>query len=1262
MPTVNAVVRWSDNTKQLTANLKEGIETTDKFKQAVDRTAKAIGGEGLFAAANKTAAAIQQLGGVTKLTAAEQERYNALFDKAIQKAQAMGEAVPAAWHEIAAATKSGHSEWDSFQSSFNPKEAIESPLNAATGAAKAFAGSLGPIGAIGTVIVTTLAAAGAMLFKFATEAAHVGGELDDLSETTGIAVPKLSGLKFAADVAGQGMDTVSNAIFKLQQNIGQGGEQIARGFNRIGLSLEQIRDLNPEDQFIQIAHAISGIQDPAQRAAAAVELFGKQGRDLLPLLSQDLEALTEQSKALGFTWSAEEAKAAEEFEMKSKQLQITLGNITTLIGKELIPLLNQTLDISNWTVAKFLAFGPLPDALQGLKQAGLLLKYIEERFGAIKVPEIGSPFKDVANAKQDIEAATRAIADEGIALDILTNHLKQAKDAVIPLTASQREWAITLDKGGFSAKAIAEDLTRMANGATVSETAVKNFLEANKKSAQEADKHAEAIKKLNEALNKLGSVLPGLRESLGRLDSTELESIKDWIKLQAELDKVEQHSFAASFGMRSIADSIEKVGGKTDDIEKLKEKLKELNTFVVIVQHSWADLANDLLQSFPQILQQAFTGGGGFQGAAKAFGSRIGGDISASMWSRIADSSGSNFFDSALGKMLGNAVPIIGSLLGPLISKLFSIGGPSKQELEGRDVEATFEKQFGSFEKMQAAIAKAYIATGKSAEDANRDIEAMFAAEKQGGEATAEAIKKITDQMNLQQAAAQALPQILNDLSGGLNSVTSLASTLGADDQAGFDRLSRLVNTTVETMRAAGKSEAEIFAAITPSLDQLAEAQKKMGFQASGALAELLKFREFDAANKEVAASIDGVNMMLSALGKTGRLTQQDFTDLTAIAVDGFDKMIAGGLSEDEALRRMQPTLQQIWELQQKGTLTVDENTQALLDQAEAQGMVGEEFKSTSDQMLDILKAIAIALGAELPDAAMKGAQKTKDAITKIGQQGESIDSALQDGIVTTLEQKFPDGASTADGAIADAFGNMGDAAHLFDQGLIAGVVTTLEDGMPRAAADGAVGTIDALEDVGEGADDTADEFERHLFPVLRDGLIDAAEDGVKGVIDALDEIPEDIDIGIHFDVDVPPDVSGDIGGGAATGGYMTPHGLQHFGFGGFVQPWTKPTGLDTQLVLAAPGELFLNAGQQERTLALMEAGILMARELVGSARGVSPQRVTVENHFHISAVDAKSFEDLARRNPRAIIDPLKTSTRRNTRGAHTDLSSLLRP
>jgi hypothetical protein len=61
-----------------------------------------------------------------------------------------------------------------------------------------------------------------------------------------------------------------------------GGKEAVQALSSIGLSAADFQGLSSSEQFTLIANAINGITDPAQRAAAAVAIFGKSGADLLP--------------------------------------------------------------------------------------------------------------------------------------------------------------------------------------------------------------------------------------------------------------------------------------------------------------------------------------------------------------------------------------------------------------------------------------------------------------------------------------------------------------------------------------------------------------------------------------------------------------------------------------------------------------------------------------------------------------------------------------------------------------------------------------------------------------------------------------------------------------------------------------------------------------------------------------------------------------------------------------------------------------------
>jgi hypothetical protein len=119
-------------------------------------------------------------------------------------------------------------------------------------------------------------------------ALDLGGELSDLSARTGETAGNLMLLRRAFDNSGAGADKVGPAINKLQkfmEDAAQGSEKNTEALTRLGLSYDDLKGKTPTEQMEMLAERISTIEDPAQRAAAAMQIFGKSGGELLPLLS-----------------------------------------------------------------------------------------------------------------------------------------------------------------------------------------------------------------------------------------------------------------------------------------------------------------------------------------------------------------------------------------------------------------------------------------------------------------------------------------------------------------------------------------------------------------------------------------------------------------------------------------------------------------------------------------------------------------------------------------------------------------------------------------------------------------------------------------------------------------------------------------------------------------------------------------------------------------------------------------------------------------
>lgn len=188
---------------------------------------------------------------------------------------------------------------------------------------------------------------------------------------------------------------------------------------------------------------------------------------------------------------------------------------------------------------------------------------------------------------------------------------------------------------------------------------------------------------------------------------------------------------------------------------------------------------------------------------------------------------------------------------------------------------------------------------------------------------------------------------------------TQVLVEAGVDGQNVLDRMGRLAVITFNNAIASGKSFTQALMEMGPGLDQLALALQNTGLHGSATLMKLLQFREFANQNKELIGSIDAVNQMLIGLGNTGQLDQATFNDLITTAEGLFERMVAGGLDSDSALRAMQPTLQTIWQLVTDNGLVVDQGTQSLLDQALAAGLVGDAHRDAMARVVIALESVA---------------------------------------------------------------------------------------------------------------------------------------------------------------------------------------------------------------------------------------------------------------------------------------------------------------
>lgn len=202
----------------------------------------------------------------------------------------------------------------------------------------AIAGMGAKLGVMGTAIGGSLVAAAA---KFAS----YGASLDDASRRTGVSAEQLSALAFAAEQSGTDMKTLEGGLLRMSKQL-SGSAPLSDGLQgslaALGLTLGDLQGKSPDQQFSRIAQAISQVSDPSRQSALAMEIFGKAGAKLLPLLKEGsggIAAMTEEAKRMGIVMSGEQVAAAAVLDDAWQKLQATFRGAVVQIGAALAPTL-----------------------------------------------------------------------------------------------------------------------------------------------------------------------------------------------------------------------------------------------------------------------------------------------------------------------------------------------------------------------------------------------------------------------------------------------------------------------------------------------------------------------------------------------------------------------------------------------------------------------------------------------------------------------------------------------------------------------------------------------------------------------------------------------------------------------------------------------------------------------------------------------------------------------------------------------------------
>ena len=183
----------------------------------------------------------------------------------------------------------------------------------------AAAGAVAGVAAIGAAAVK----AGKELGQLMMQAADAGDAIDKQSQKIGVSAEQYQILSYQAELSGTSISTIEKAASKL-------------------------KSAGSDMDVSEAIEKLASIQDPAERSAAAVEMFGaKTAQELTPLLNQGTEGLEEMAQAArdnGLVMSNEAVSASAQFQDSLTTLKDTASAMKNNLISELLPGAKKALD------------------------------------------------------------------------------------------------------------------------------------------------------------------------------------------------------------------------------------------------------------------------------------------------------------------------------------------------------------------------------------------------------------------------------------------------------------------------------------------------------------------------------------------------------------------------------------------------------------------------------------------------------------------------------------------------------------------------------------------------------------------------------------------------------------------------------------------------------------------------------------------------------------------------------------------------------
>lgn len=624
-----------------------------------------------------------------------------------------------------------------------------------------------------------------------------------------------------------------------------------------------------------------------------------------------------------------------------------------------------------------------------------------------------------ADAVRDLEVrfeALNQIMDAGIEVE------EAVESGLLALTIRAIEARNALDGMSTQSEVLTLDMSTMTGAFTDNSDAI--------------DRNREAY----ELLGSTGKDLGRSQEDLVALVRELNEALDDGVITQEQFDAAmerltdttDESTDSFANWAQSFADAI---AGAILDAEDLVDAIEEL--FLGTLKQSLTQFVNDLVTNFDETWGKIKGGFKNTEGSFKATGENMSGTMNAitaaftaasGEWEDIAVGAMTAISEFANGNWVGAMIAAVGTVVG-VFKKLF---GDAKRNVteEFRDMMAAVEQAGGlileDFQRAAGLLVEVLEKFGGSTGARARQVlelladnfDALVDSALNFGDAGLEAIAEIVEaakaagvdmtainerlaeeQENLLALIEERNQFILDQAETIVSSIESMFTDMGNVTRREFEFAATSIIQAFDAMLAAGMPMIDVLDRLAEAIDLLEARGEELGatlpeeFQRFGEVLEILANDRI----RNLIGRLEEMGAVTQAVGNLGLLTGEQFDTFGDRVDRAFKKLVKQGLTSEEAIAALAPQLQILQDMAEQYGFEIDNQTQSLLDQAIAQGVVTEKGLTMEDilirgfdAMIEGLNALIVALGGvpiafeSIGESAQAAADEASDAADRM--------------------------------------------------------------------------------------------------------------------------------------------------------------------------------------------------------------------------------------------------------------------------------------